>query len=137
MKLTIEIELTEEQQGAYEEMINDTLLNVDVFRHDCSGAWMKALTAQKDESGLQWLVAIEDEVDRSVENEVVLDFRAGIKEHRFPTGYKIWNRAKAEQAMKYGIAKYGLDDWLDGTASDAYAVDDAVQVALLGEIVYC
>lgn len=138
MKLTIEIkiELTEEQQKDYEAMIIDSLLNVDIFRIDCCGYWMMGVFHEEDKQ--EWLIVLIDEADDSKESRQMAeaDYLEGLKEHRLPKGYKIWNRAKAEKAMKYGIAKHGLDSWLDGTASDAYAVDDAIQMALLGEIVY-
>ena len=137
MKLTIEIELSEEQKKGYEEMIYDSLLSRDIFSTDCCGIWMCGVLYE--EAKKEWLVVIDDEADNSTDTleTARADYLAELKEHRFPKGYKIWNRAKAEKAMKYGISKHGLDDWLDGTASDAYAVDDAIQVALLGEITYC
>ena len=137
MKLTIEVELTEEQQKEYEEMICDSLLSRDIFRPDCCGSWMAGVLYEEQKE--EWLVVIDDEADNSADTleTARADYLIGLKEHRLPKGYKIWNRAKAEKAMQYGISKHGLNDWLDGTASDAYAVDDAIQVALLGEITYC
>ena len=132
MKITIE--LTEEQEVMYRNMIVDSLLSPDIFNTECSGHWMCAVV--HDKARESWLVAIEGEADESALEEAKGKYLEGVKESSLPKGYKIWNWAKAEIAMNYGIAQNGLEDWLDGTASDAWAIDDGIQMAMLGNIIY-
>ena len=131
----LSIYLNDEQEADYHEMI-DYWLTKDTFSSDCCGHWMRGVHLTEDGC---WLVCLED--CEAPNDDLAIDMLHSFDDPASPTslpdGYYLWTKAHAKKGIAWGIAKHGVDDWLDGTSSDAPEVGNAIQMALLGEITYC
>lgn len=129
------IKLTEDEEKEYEEFLA-SLLSTDIFVRDCCGRWLCGLYFDKKKNC--WLVGFEEDLDgrdrELMEEQAIAKYNRG---EDLPDYCCVWDREKAVVAMNYGIREYGLTNWLDGISSDANAIDDAIQMAIFDEIIYC
>lgn len=119
------------KDDANESWMQDVALNVDVFRHEYCGYWMRGMV---HDSELGWLAADiveQDVLDANASLEMVeAAWRAGAP---LPANWYRLDRAFAEKALAEGQKKYGEDFAED---YDGASADIAVQRALLGDVLY-
>jgi hypothetical protein len=117
------------QYQALEESIH-WLTNGDMFGTNYIGSWATRITV--DSSYLDWLIAEKEEASPDLEDAAIAAWKA---EQSLPSGYYRLNRDVALSAIQYGIFRYGFG-FVEGDA-DGNMVDEALQIAILGEKRYC
>jgi hypothetical protein len=125
---TVDITITVNAEER-ETFINDVVLNVDLFMRGYCGYWL--FGAHWDAKKRERLVFECDDDPPPTDSQV----RKVLKQYRadgsLPERWFILNRAVAERAYSFLVARIGAED--TGDASD---YDVAVQRALLGEVRY-
>jgi hypothetical protein len=128
-EFSIIVKLDTEKLEAYQEML-EWMLNIDMFSTDYIGNWAKGICFDEV---LGWLILQEDE--RDPETDEVAMISTWRSDSPLEGGYFRLNHETAKRAIDYGILQHGLG-FIEGDA-DGNMLDEALQVAILGEKVYC
>ena len=129
MKLTIEVEI---DQKTYEDLVQ-FLANRDMFGHGYIGYWARGVEHDRELGWLVWEQA-DDGARHGEEPEQAQAIRAWRSGTGLPEGWHRLDEAAARKAVACGVARWGVDGFLED--GDANSYDVAVQLALLGEVRY-
>lgn len=124
-KIKIEIEVDAKER---ESWINNFALNIDVFNRGYCGYWAFGASLP-GKAG--WLLFEQAEHGHPVDGDIAAAGRAHRAGKALPKGWHLLDRAAAERAYSYLVARVGTLN--TGDSSD---YDVAIQLALLGEVRY-
>ena len=109
----------------------------DLLLRGFSGWWLIGVEHLKLPDG-SWAWLVRDELDDDVGSagdDAATATAIAQAGDDLPDGYFLVNRATAVEVLRLGVERYGSPDFYDGTA-DYGDIDNAVQLALLGEVRY-